>query len=135
MTWVLDTCIVLDIATRDRTHFESSCSLLESKQNDGWCIAPVTFIELAPLYRGNTSLLREFLAGCGIDHAQDWMSADTENACRGYWRYIGLKRAGHSPKRPVADILIGAFACRFQGLITRNREDFQAYFADLEILA
>jgi predicted nucleic acid-binding protein len=28
-------------------------------------------------------------------------------------------------KRPVADVLIASFACRFQGIITRNATDFR----------
>jgi predicted nucleic acid-binding protein len=35
-----------------------------------------------------------------------------------------MKRAGHAGKRPVADVFIESFACRFQGVITRNPKHF-----------
>jgi predicted nucleic acid-binding protein len=33
----------------------------------------------------------------------------------------------------VADLLIGAFACRHQGLITRNPTDFRRWFSKLKL--
>jgi hypothetical protein len=44
------------------------------------------------------------------------------------------KRAGTAPKRPIADVLIGAFASRFDGMLTRNAKDFQAVFPGLKLL-
>jgi hypothetical protein len=38
--------------------------------------------------------------------------------------HVAKKRSGHAGKRPVADVLIEAFAQRFQGLITRNSQAF-----------
>jgi hypothetical protein len=38
-----------------------------------------------------------------------------------------------TPKRPIADILIGAFATRFDGLITRKTSDLRALFPDLTL--
>ncbi|MBM3833050.1 MAG: type II toxin-antitoxin system VapC family toxin [Verrucomicrobia bacterium] len=39
------------------------------------------------------------------------------------------------PKRPLADILIGAFALRFDGLLTRNETDFRSVFSQLTIVS
>jgi predicted nucleic acid-binding protein len=50
-------------------------------------------------------------------------------------RHIRQRRAGQSPRRPVADVLIGAFACRFRGLLTRNPRDFAEAFPDLRLVA
>jgi predicted nucleic acid-binding protein len=36
-------------------------------------------------------------------------------------------------RRPLADVLIGAFASRYQGLITRNTDDFASIFPDLKV--
>jgi len=45
------------------------------------------------------------------------------------------KRRGHQTrKHPVADVLIGAFATRFEGLLTRNAGDFQKLFPSLGLL-
>jgi predicted nucleic acid-binding protein len=38
--------------------------------------------------------------------------------------YVEKKRARKTERRPVADVLIEAFAQRFDGLITRNPKDF-----------
>ena len=44
------------------------------------------------------------------------------------------KRAGKIPKRPIADVLVGAFASRFDGILTRNVADFQPVFPTLNIV-
>ncbi|MCX6539760.1 MAG: hypothetical protein NT151_12625 [Acidobacteria bacterium] len=38
------------------------------------------------------------------------------------------------PRRPVADVLIGAFASTRQGLLTRNPTDFAPVFPSLTIV-
>ncbi len=43
------------------------------------------------------------------------------------------KRVGEASKRPVADVLIGAYALSKGGLITRNEDDFRALFPNLLI--
>jgi hypothetical protein len=48
--------------------------------------------------------------------------------------YIARKRQGSVAKCPIADVLIGAFALRFQGLLTRNSSDFRQLFPSLPIL-
>jgi len=45
--------------------------------------------------------------------------------------YLQQKRQRTAGKRPVADILIGAFALRHSGLLTRNGTDFRARFPGL----
>jgi len=73
MPWVIDTCLLIDLAEDDSEFFEASARLVESK------------------------------------------------------------RGGQLPKRPIADVLIGAFALRFQGLLTRNLQDFRPLFPTLAI--
>ena len=75
----------------------------------------------------------EFLIGVGVDFRQDWTWEDTLRAHNSWHHFIQRKRAGLVPKRPLADILIGAFALRHQGLITRNPEDFMAAFPELAL--
>jgi len=50
-------------------------------------------------------------------------------------RYVAARRATKAPKRPLADILIGAFASRFDGILTRNESDFSQVFPSLTITA
>ena len=55
--------------------------------------------------------------------------------CQQAWhRYVMAKRAGKIPKRPIADVLVGAFASRFDGILTRNAADFQPVFPTLNIV-
>ena len=59
--------------------------------------------------------------------------ADTLATHEGWNRYVMAKRATRIPKRPLADVLIGAFASRFDGLLTRNESDFRPVFPALNI--
>lgn len=58
---------------------------------------------------------------------------DTQAAHAAWNSYIQAKRKRLVVKRPVADLLIGGFAMRYQGLITRNRADFCRWFPRLNI--
>ena len=55
---------------------------------------------------------------------EPWTRQDTENAFHLWADHVAKKRSGQAGKRPVADVLIEAFAQRFQGLITRNTKQF-----------
>ena len=43
------------------------------------------------------------------------------------------KRSGSVRKRPIADVLIGAYAMQKGGLITRNEADFKTLYPNLTI--
>ena len=43
------------------------------------------------------------------------------------------KRSGVEKKRPIADVMIGAYAMRKGGLITRNEADFKTLYPNLTI--
>jgi predicted nucleic acid-binding protein len=131
MAWVVDTCVLLDVLEDDPEFGHSSALILDAHSEDGLVICPVTYAELAPAFDGDPALQDEFLAGVGIDFRQDWLWEDTLRAHEAWHRFIQRKRAKILPKRPLADILIGAFAARHQGLITRNPSDFEPVFPDL----
>ncbi len=67
MAWVVDTCLLLDIGLDDPQFAAKSEQLLEKKSHDGLLVCPVTFIELAPAFGGQTKRLEEFLFNLGID--------------------------------------------------------------------
>ena len=58
-----------------------------------------------------------------------WLAAH-----RAWARYVELKSAHKIRKRPVADLLIGAFAARLGGLITRNPSDFKLLFPSVKLV-
>jgi len=133
MAWVVDTCVLLDILEDDPEFGPASASTLDGLAEDGLTICPVTYAELAPAFDGNTSFQDEFLIGVGIDFRQDWLWEDTLRSHEAWNEFVQRRRARLIPKRPLADVLIGAFALRHQGLITRNQGDFALIFPDLSI--
>lgn len=131
MPWVVDSCVILDIAMDDPAFGRRSAECAEEHLADGMVACPVSVIEVVPEFGGDIASVRDFLHGCGIESREPWTEADTENAAAGWAAYVLLKRRGQGPKRPLADILIGGFACRFQGIITRNGDHFRPYFPSL----
>ncbi len=133
MPWVIDSCVLLDVALKDPVHGVSSALFLESKRKDGLTVCPISIIEIAPFFDGNITTVRTFLKVMGAETSAAWMESDTEAAVQGWTRHVRLKRAGEASKRPIADMLIGAFACRHQGLVSRNPDHFRAFFPGLVI--
>jgi len=133
MAWVVDTCVLIDVLEDDPRFGEASASTLDAHQDDGLVVCPVTYVELAPAFTGNLGLQDEFLDGVGVDHRQAWTWEDTCRAHSAWHAFIERRRTGDVPRRPLVDILIGAFALRHQGLITRNVADFEAVLPQLAL--
>jgi predicted nucleic acid-binding protein len=133
MAWVVDSCVLLDIALKDPEFGVPSALLLEKLRRDGLVACPISVIEVAPQFGGQLAGVREYLTLLGADPRVTWLEADTENASVGWVRYVSEKRARNAVKRPIADILIGGFACRFQGLVTRNPEHFLPFYPGLAV--
>lgn len=86
-----------------------------------------------PLFNGAQTVQNEILESIGVNWTHSWIWPDTL-AAHGAWHEYRLRRCrGRLNERPIADILIGAFACRFDGLLTRNIKDFRALFPDLRL--
>lgn len=135
MAWVVDTCVLIDVLEDDPVFGHTSALALDSHASEGLVICPMTYAELAPAFQGDLSLQDEFLGGVGLDFRQDWLWGDTLLAHEAWNNFVQRRRSGLLPKRPLADILIGAFASRYQGLITRNPADFSGVFPNLAIRA
>ena len=133
MTWVVDTCVVLDVLEGDPDFGLASARLIDKLAGEGLTLCPVSYIELAPAFLGDKERQNEFLREIRIDYAQSWDWSDTQQAHKAWYRYVNRRRQDRITKRPVADILIGAFACGRKGLLTRNEADFRAVFPTLTI--
>ncbi len=133
MSWVVDTCILLDVLEDDPAFGGPSADLLDSLAEEGLSVCPVTYVELAPAFRGELALQDEFLSGIGAEAIDSWSWDDVTSAHSAWHRLTQERRAGRAAQRPIADVLIGAFAARRSGLITRNPQDFRAAFPELEI--
>ncbi len=94
----------------------------------------MTYAELAPVFNGDQHAQNQFLLNLGVSWPEAWTLADTLAAHEAWDRYVKGKRAGKIPKRPIADVLIGAFASRFDGILTRNEADFRSVFPALNIV-
>ena len=133
MTWVVDTCVLLDLACNDKTFAGCASQAIQSKIDDDLTIAPLTYVELAPQFLGNAARQDEFLRSlwieCDFDGSRDAVLA----AHKAWYEHITRKRAGQVTKRPIADIMIGAYAMQKGGLITRNEDDFRSLFPNLTI--
>ena len=137
MSWVVDTCVLLDILEDDPEFGQASARCLKARLNEGLLVCPVTSLELAPAFLGDLDEQRRFFAQCGVSDGEDFTMADVRLGYSPWNDYIAAKRRRSSPKlpkRPVADMMIGAFACRFDGLITRNGNDFRPWFPGMAIL-
>ncbi len=131
MAWVVDTCILIDILDDDAEFGRSSALVLDARAEDGLVVCPLTYAELSPAFGGDRALQDEFLHGLGVDFREDWTWEDTRQAHLAWHRYVQRRRARSLARRPLADVLIGAFACRHQGLVTRNQADFASLFPEL----
>ncbi|MFZ4599553.1 MAG: type II toxin-antitoxin system VapC family toxin [Terrimicrobiaceae bacterium] len=134
MAWVVDTCLLLDIGLDDPVFATESELLLERMLAEGLLVCPVTFVELAPAFSGQVKPLEEFLLRLGVESREAWLWEDTKNASDAWSMHVRKRRAQESVRRPVADVLIGAFASRFQGLLTRNGSDFRKLLPELPII-
>ncbi len=133
MTWIVDTCIVLDIFENDPQFGKASAKLLERLLPDGLAISPVTMVELSAAFAGDLAEQKNFLDQAGVSHGEPWTVADTEAAHAAWNSYVLARRAQKIAKRPVADLLIGGHASNRQGLVTRNPDDFRRWFPRLKI--
>ena len=133
MKWVVDKCVLIDVLEDDPAFGRSSADLLEKSLRDGLVLCPVTMVELSPAFDGNLETQKHFLEQMGVDFTDPWTFGDTECAHRAWNAYVQARRASGTPKRPLADLLIGAFAFRHKGLITRNPADFRRWFPKLKL--
>ena len=133
MPWVVDTCVLIDVLEDDPEFGASSAGLLDRLLAEGLEISPVTYAELAPAFGGDRALQDDFLGGAGVALPAEWTWTDTLAAHSAWDRFIRLRRRDDLPRRPLADILIGAYATSRQGLVTRNPGDFTPVFPDLPL--
>ncbi|MBC2602571.1 type II toxin-antitoxin system VapC family toxin [Puniceicoccus vermicola] len=134
MAWVVDTCVVIDVLENDPMFGVGSAKKLQSLLDQGLVLCPVSMVELSPAFAGDLTAQKSFLDMCGISYHEPFTLADSETAHVAWNAYIQAKRSKQVAKRPVADLLIGGFALRFDGLVTRNRSDFQRWFRGLKIV-
>ncbi|MBR4653151.1 MAG: type II toxin-antitoxin system VapC family toxin [Kiritimatiellae bacterium] len=133
MIWVVDTCVLIDVFRGDKTFSEMSSMALQSKLDDVLTVAPITYVELSPEFNGDVAAQDAFLDAMWIQRDFKGSKEAVLLAHKAWYEHIMRKRAGNAPKRPIADVLIGAYALQKGGLITRNEADFKALYPNLTI--
>ena len=133
MTWVVDTCIILDILDSHPQFAEMSSNALQSKLDDVLAVAPITYVELAPAFNGDVAAQNAFLDSLWIKYDFSGGMDVVLSAHKAWHEHNMRKRSGNAKKRPIADVLIGAYAMQKGGLITRNEADFRTLYPDLTI--
>ena len=131
--WVIDTCVLIDILRRDDRFATLAADALDAKRSEGLTIAPITYVELAPALGGDIRAQDYFLSEIGVIVDFEGKKDVVLAAHRAWHDHIRRKRRGEVTKRPIADVMIGAFAESKGGLITRNEDDFRALYPNLEI--
>ena len=134
MVWVVDTCVLLDVRMDDPNFGRASAACLEAHSPDGLIVSPISFVEMAPAFRGDEALQSYWSTSLNIGVVEPWTDPDTREAHRLWNDFIERRRQGLVAKRPAADVLIAAFALRHQGLITRNTSDFRAICPTLTLV-
>jgi predicted nucleic acid-binding protein len=131
--WVVDTCIVIDVLDSVSGFARPSALALDDHREEGLIVAPITFVELAPAFNGSVADELDFLAELGIDLDFAGQRDAILAAHQAWYAHICRKRMGAIAKRPIADVLIGAYAQTMGGLITRNEDDFRSLYPTLTI--
>jgi len=131
--WVVDTCVIIDIISGDGEFSTMSADAIDAKRAEGLVIAPITYVELAPSFFGDVAKQDMVLSGMGIELDFAGSRGAVLAAHKAWYDHVLRKRLGETAKRPIADILIGAYAMQKGGLITRNEVDFKTIYPNLTI--
>ncbi len=123
--FLIDTNVLLDIATADATWFEWSREQLKECSASGTlCVNPIIFAELAPAFP-SMQALDEWLAEgvyerLALPYAAAWRASDA---------YVQYRSAGGTRSSPLPDFYIGAHA-EFEKLtlVTRDVQRYRTYF-------
>ena len=130
---LVDTKVLLDIATRDPTWFDWSrtrlAPLVNAKQA---AINPVIYAELAPCYRNERDLDLNLLPPTDFKRlALPYAAAFP--AARAFAAY---RQTGGTRTSPLPDFFIGAHAeAEGHTLLTRDPVRYRTYFATVKLLA
>ena len=131
--WVVDTCIIIDITSGEGEFSTKSADAIDAKRAEGLVVAPITYVELAPSFRGDIAKQDSVLSGMGIEFDFAGNRQAVLAAHKAWYEHALRKRLGEAVKRPIADVLIGAYAVEKGGLITRNEADFKTLYPNLTI--
>jgi predicted nucleic acid-binding protein len=135
MAWVVDTSVLIDVFEDDPLFGARSARCLADHLSRGLLICPVSYAEFGPVCAGEESVAQDFLLRAGVNWLEPWTWKDTAQAFRLWHDHVCRKRSGGTVRRPIADILIGAFAYRYEGVLTRNVAEFRRLCPGLKVVS
>ena len=132
MPTLVDTNVLLDLATEDPRWMEWSAAHLERAADDaGVAINPIIYAELSVHYAAIEDLERALSVHDFARLPLPWEAAFV--AGKAYRRY---RRHGGAKRSPLPDFYIGAHAAvAGLTLLTRDRSRYREYFPKLRIVA
>lgn len=131
MPVLVDTNVLIDVATEDARWFDWSASRLSQAANrDGLAINPIVYAELSVHY-DTLEALEAALSGHAFARlALPWDAAFV--AGKAYRRYRGR---GGAKRSPLPDFYIGAHAAvAGLALLTRDGKRYREYFPGLRLI-
>jgi hypothetical protein len=132
LTVLVDTNVLLDVATEDAQWFAWSAARLRAvADGEGLALNPIIYAELSVHYE-TVEALEEALSGHAFARlALPWEAAFV--AGKAYRRY---RRKGGAKRSPLPDFYIGAHAAvAGLSLLTRDARRYRDYFPKLKLIA
>jgi hypothetical protein len=128
---LVDSNVLLDVLTEDRTWFVRSAARLEALAEDhALVINPIIYAEVSIGFDRIEDL--EAALARDLFHREDlpWEAAFLAAKC-----FLKYRRAGGTRRSPLPDFYIGAHAAvRGMPLLTRDRGRYRSYFPRLELV-
>jgi len=115
--WVVDTCVILDLVAGSPDQTVAAESVLD--RAGAVAVCPVSVVELGPTFPDGGKL-RDFFLDYGIEAHHPFTELDADVGRDAWHRIIRQRRLTGSSRRPIADILIGAFAVGRAGVVSRQ---------------
>jgi predicted nucleic acid-binding protein len=129
---MVDSNVILDVATEDRVWFDwSATKLQEVAENHLLVINPLVYAEVSVGYTTIEALDAAVAPDRFRREALPWEAAFLAAKC--FARY---RRAGGRKRSPLPDFYIGAHAAlRGMALLTRDARRYRTYFPTLRLIA
>ncbi len=132
MPVLIDSNILLDIFTQDKTWFNwSSETLADYAEHDLLYINPIIYAEISAGF----SRIEDLENALPLDYIQrenlPYEAAFLAGKC-----FVKYRRAGGTRRSPLPDFYIGAHAAVNQwSILTRDKGRYQSYFPKLKVIA
>ena len=91
MSWLVDSCVLIDVLDSDSAFAGPSAATIDRLVPGGLFISPVTAIEIAPAFMGDSDKLNHFLWEIGVSISDRW-DGTAQRAAQSAWsRHIAAK--------------------------------------------